>query len=205
MKKLSVFAVLVIIGTSVAVAASLAIPWFVDNAPAKNGIPGTVAGVTGIVTLKSNRTDTVTCSVAYFTQEGYFLGPLAPDNTFTIAPLSALAFRPVLSDPDQTIGPDGLPTTTPNTANAGGQEGYQGWLVPDRPKSSDGAPIPGSDDGQGNEVVDTKSNGSCTISWVGGDQDIQGQIAYFQTARKDIAGITTTTTMSYAHLLPPGT
>lgn len=205
MKKLSVFALLVVVGTSVAVAASLAVPWFVDNAAAKNGIPGAAKGVTGIVTLKSNRTDTVTCSIAYFTQEGYFLGPLAPDNTFTIAPLSALAFRPVVSDPDPTVGPDGLPTTTPNTDNAGGQEGYQGWKVPDRPKSVSGAPIPGSDDGQGNEVIDTKSNGSCTISWIGGAQDIQGQVAYFQTAEQTVGSTTQHLTMSYAHLLPPGT
>lgn len=204
MKKLSVFAMLVIIGTSVAVAASLAVPWFVDNAAPKSGIPHADKGVTGLINLKSNRTDTVTCKIAYYSQEGYFLGP--PDdgvsNTFTIAPRSALAFRPVISDPDPTvcgaIGSEApCPTGTTNSANNGGQEGWQGFKVPNRPTSVDGAPIPGSDDGEGNEVVDVKKNGSITISWAGDPTDVQGFTAYFQTSAERL-------TMSYAHLLPTG-
>jgi hypothetical protein len=204
MKKLSLFALMVIFGTSVAMAASLAIPWFVDNAPVKNSIPGTTPGVTGVITLKSNSTDTVVCTIEYYSQEGWFLGPQAPNNTFAIAPLSSLAFRPVQADPDPTVTTDGggnfvaMPAGQTNTANAGGQEGLQGVLVPDRPRSVNDQPIPGSDDGNGNQVVDTKKNGSITIRWNGGDTLIQGQVAYFQTAAGGV-------TMSYAHLLPPGT
>lgn len=206
MKKLSVFALMVICAASVAVAASMGVPWFVDNAPALSGIPQATKGVTGIVTLKSNRTDTVVCTIAYYSQEGYFLGPVT-DNTFSIAPLSSCAFRPVLDDPDTTVcgtAPNyvACPPDALNNANAGGQEGLQGVLVPNRPRSVDDAtPIPGSDNGSGEEVVDTKKNGALTISWVGGERDVQGQVAYFQTSQLANGD---KLTMSYAHLLPPG-
>ena len=49
MKKLSVVAVALMLGTGIAVASSLAIPWFVDTAPRFNGIPGAQDGVTGLI------------------------------------------------------------------------------------------------------------------------------------------------------------
>ena len=106
MKKLGLIAMVAVFGASMAFAASLAVPWFVDGAPAKAKIPPSV-GVTSIVYLKSNVTDTLTLSIEYYNQAGAFLGPVAPDNTFTIAPSSALAFRPVVVDPDTTVLPDG--------------------------------------------------------------------------------------------------
>ena len=209
MKKLSVFALLVVCGTSLAVAASLAVPWFVDNAAAKNNLPGVNSGETGIVFLKSNRTDTVVCTIAYYSAEGWFLGPDGLEgrkNTFSINPLSALAFRPTIEDPDGTVcGTSGnwrpcVPAD--GTPNIGGLEGLQGVNVPDRPRSVDTAtPIPGSDDGQGNEVIDRKKNGSIVISWQGGDKDVQGQVSYYATV-KEANG--SRITLSTAHLLPPG-
>ena len=181
MKKLGIFAVLAVFGVG-AFAASVGVPWYVDNAsigariPQKNFI-GTKRGVvTGIVSLKSNRTDTLECSITYYNSAGADLGPAYPNNTFTIAPLSALAFRPNAVDPG---------------SSPGGQEGPQGVLVPDNPA--------GTTLGQ---------NGSLVISWVGGDKDVQGQVAYYQTSihpnDSPTAADPRLLTYSYAHLLPPG-
>lgn len=203
MKKLLMSAGLLTLGTTMAVASSLAIPWFVDTAPERNKVPGVADGVTGIVTIKSNRTDALTVTIEYYNQGGYFLGPLPTDpsgNTFSIAPLSSLAFRPYQADPDRTAtypawdprstldndgaGPDGIG----RPSAGGGQEGSQGVAVPDRPRTTV-TPDSGG-------LADSKPNGSITLRWQGGAQDVQGQVAYFQTAG-DL-------TMSYAHLLPPG-
>ena len=167
MKKLTIIAVVIAVGVTGAFASSLKVPWFNDNAPAGNGVPGTENGVTGLVTLTSNSDIVEVCAITYYNAAGDDLGPAGPNNTFTIAPFSSLAFRPVADDPG----------TAP-----GGQEGPQGVLVPNRPR------VVG---------VDTKKNGGLKVEWVGGSSLIQGQIAYFQTKG--------TLTMSYAHLLPPGT
>ncbi|MCC6143757.1 MAG: hypothetical protein IT368_08110 [Candidatus Hydrogenedentes bacterium] len=211
MKKLAVITAMVLVGAGVAYASYLSVPWFVDNGVIAADIPHnfTNAGarqsqVTGIVTLKSNRTDNLTCEITYFSQEGYRLGPFAPDNTFNINPLSALAFRPVQCDPDATVTAlvcDDNGDGTPDRAGVnGGQEGGAGVLVPDRPLSIAGAPIPGAVDGQGQPLVDNKKNGAIVIEWQGDDTDVQGQVAYFQTSLVNGARVT----YSYAHLLPPG-
>ena len=183
MKKLGIIAATIALCASV-YASSLAVPWFVDTAPAANGVPGKSVGVTGIVVLKSNRTDTLTCSIDYFTANGVELGPFAPNNTFNISPLSSLSFRPVANDPSSTPG---------------GQESSEAVLVPNRPLSPDtNTPIPGTNP----PTIDTKKNGSITISWSGGDQDVQGLVTYFQTSVDPTSG--DTVTFSYGTLLPPG-
>jgi hypothetical protein len=182
MKKLGVFAVLMAMGAGVAFAATISVPWFVDNAPEANKLPGVAQGTTGIVTLKNNTNATLTLTIRYFSQDGLDLGPEAPDNTFTIVANSSLAFRPVRTDPDAvTIDPrtGQLPTV------GGGMEGGQGVLVPNRPLDQD-----------------DKFNGALTVSWTGDPTDIQGQVAYFQTVIDPARG--GYVTLSYAHLLPPG-
>ena len=192
MRKLAVFAILVVVGASVAVASSLSVPWFVDNVAAGNGIPSSDNGVTGIVTLKSNVTDVLVCTIEYYNQDGFFLGPLEPVNTFTINPLSGCAFRPTIDDPAP-----GITSPWGGVGQAGGQESNQGAAVPNRPRSPDtDTVIPGSRDADGLEFVDTKKNGALVVGWIGGDQDIQGNVCYYQRASN--------LTMSYAHLLPPG-
>lgn len=167
MKKLGIIALTMAVGSGIAFAASISVPWFVDNAPAANGIPGKSKGVTGIVTLKSNRTDVVTCSIAYFAPDGEALGPSASEgNTFTIQPLSALAFRPGIADP-ATVG--------------GGQEQEQGILVPDRPFRD----------------ANDRANGSITIEWAGNPTDIQGQVSYFQTTADQNTGAPLTLSYSH--------
>ncbi len=182
MKKLGIVAIALVIGTSMAVASSISVPWFIDNAPEANRVPGINPGVMTLVTLKSTiGGDPLVCSIDYYASDGTPLGALHPDpalaalgqNTFTIAPFSSLQFRPVQVDPSAT-------TTDPRTGAAGaagGQEGPQGVLVPDRPRD-----------------VDPKANGSATISWVGEPSWITGQITFIQTAAD--GGL-----ISYAHLL----
>ena len=207
MRKFAVVAIALMVGVSFAYASSLAIPWFVDNAQIGSGIPGDSNGVTGVVTLKSNVASEITCYITYYNQAGDKLGPFPPDNSFTIAPLSSLAFRPVQDDPDGTITVAQLqeygidPNGDGNIDSAdlvGGQEGIQGLLVPNRPRSVDNStPIPDT-----GGVIDRKKNGSITIEWIGGaPQDVQGQVAYYQT---NIQGDGQVVTMSYAHLLPTG-
>jgi hypothetical protein len=179
MKKLSV--VIIMLVGSIAFASSLAIPWYVDNAPAGPALPPTIDGAVSVIYLKSTVTHVVTCEIAYYNDGGAFLGPQPPNNTFTIAPLAALGFRPVATDGNLAI-PGGL---------AGGLEGPAGYLVPNRPRSADSnTVIPGT------TIVDLKKNGSITVSWTGDPTDVQGtQQAWAKGG---------TTVVSFSHLLPPG-
>ncbi len=186
MKKAS-FVLIMLVG-SIAFASSLSIPWYVDNAPTDNGLPPSKDGGLSLIYLKSTVNRVLTCEIAYYNEGGAFLGPQAPNNTFTIQPLAALGFRPVADDP--ILGLTGL---TGAAGTAGGQEGAAGVLVPNRPRSVGGAAIPGT------TVIDTKKNGSITISWsgVGAEAtDLQGsQMAWAKGG---------TTVVSFSHLLPPG-
>ena len=51
---------------------------------------------------------------------------------------------------------------------------------------------------------DGKMNGSITIRWTGTAEDVQGTFAYYQTFIPNSGDTRFQTTMSYAHLLPPG-
>lgn len=186
MKKLMFAMALVLIGGA-AFAASVAIPWFADATNTGVGYPVNQNTFVSLVYLKSNADVPLVCTISYYNPDGDFLGPFAPLNTFSIAPQSALAFRPTANDPTAAIG--GI---------AGGQEGGQGVLVPNRPRSVDGQPIPGT------TVVDSRINGSITVSWeipAGYDAEkgaklIQG--AVIGQGRADAAIV------SYGYLLPPG-
>lgn len=209
MKKFAIAALTVAAGATMAFASSLSVPWFVDGAgPAGltpgNGSIGTGSATMGIVTLKSNVNTTLTLTIEYFNANGDSLGPQAPYNTFNIAPKSALAFRPSVADPFTdangiTIRDNitGQPVTITNGSFLG-QEQVQGVQVPDRPRSADGStPIVGHPTG----LIDTQFNGSISLSWQGGDKDVQGQVVYFRTV---VNSNGSRDTISYGHLLPPG-
>ena len=146
MKKLGFFAVMLMVGASVAFASSISVPWYIDNA-ANNTAMDPVAGSTAsLIYLKNNSSDTTLCSIAYNAQDGSALGPEEGLNTFVIAPSATILFRPVaVNDSDFA---------------AGGQEGATtGALVPDRPRD-----------------VNTKKNGSITIRFIGSPTTIQGEL-----------------------------
>lgn len=148
MKKLGLILTVMVALAGVAYASSLAIPWFVDNAPAGAGWPPSTKNTT-LIFLKNNTDDVLTAEITYFSADGVNLGPEFPANTFEINPKASVAFRPVVEDPNGTL-PGGLP---------GGQESAAGIAIPDRP----------SDDG--------RPNGSATVSWTGGPTDLQGMLA----------------------------
>lgn len=179
MKKLIVVTLMLSMA-GIAVASSLALPWFVDSNKTATGIPPTVKGVVGVVYLKNNLETVQTCSITYYTQTGLDIGPASPDNTFVIQPKASLAFRPVAYDPDTVSGGQESPTA--------------GLLVPDRPPHGNSSllpAVPGNDD---------KVNGSAVIAWLGGDSDVQGIYVSTQSAAVGAEKI-----VAWAHLLPPGT
>lgn len=174
MKKLSlVLAIALVVGVGVAYASSIAVPWFVDNAAAAQGLPP-ASGIMTIIYLKNNTDDDVVAEIAYTSANGTVLDdPATPENeaefpynTFVIPARSTQGFRPVADDP--------VPT---------GQESAAANLVPDRPRYVTEAP---------GDVSTNQKNGSASISWTGGPNDVQGMVA------------TTASNLSYAHLLPPG-
>ena len=125
MKKFLMIALMIAVGVSFAFASSLKVPWFVDSAAPASGNPP-AAKVLGLVTLTSNSDEVVVAEINYFNAGGTNVGFVSrnPDNssnTFTIAALSSVAFRPVQIDP----------------GTEGGQEGPQGVLIADR-NTSDG-------------------------------------------------------------------
>lgn len=196
MKKFSIAAVMMLLCASAyAAASSLSVPWYVDNLdPANNGATSIYApkkaGVAGLVILKSNSTEKLVCSIAYYNSTGDFLGPIAPNNTFAIQALSSVSFRPVWQDSSQESGPST-------------QEGT-GLSVPGRPRSVDAStPIPGSvKAGTANTpVIDTKFNGALSVTWEGAGSLVQGFVNNFNTVF-DSKG--DTIAYSYGTLLPPG-
>lgn len=191
MKKYAIAAIVMAIGVSGAFAASIGIPLFIDNAARFAGVPSTAGnGVTGIVTLKNMTNADITCTIQYYNLAGDLLGPFGANATFGIKANSSLGFRPVVEDPSLGVtGPTGV------VGALGGQEGAQGVLVPDRPRSVDSTTvIPGT------SVVDLARNGSITISWTGGTTDINGQVTGYQTSSLNGAPVT----FSYSHLIAPG-
>ncbi len=179
MKKLSVVAIMLV--GSMAFAASLSIPWYVDNAPVGNGLPPTGNGSLSLIYLKSTVDTVLTCEIAYYNENGVYLGPAAPNNTFTIQPKAALGFRPVATDGNLTVA----------GGTAAGQEGAAGYAVPNRPRGADATtPITGT------TILDTKKNGSITIQWAGSATDVQGSQNAYACSGSAI--------VSFSHLLPPG-
>ncbi len=175
MKKFAVIALALTIGVTCSFAASLKVPWFVDNAASNTGLPptggsDTFAATTTIVYL-ANTTDTqLDCTIAYYSAEGTFLGPdqNGSDNTFIIDPGATVAFRPVATDPAEVATP------------LGQENPASGNLIPNRPRD-----------------VDTKKNGSILITYQGGAADLGGQVSFFSQ------GSTRSTAFSSAHALIP--
>ncbi len=219
MKRFTVLATALAIGVGSAFASSINVPWYVDF-PTQNvdfGDPvatGFNLDFVSIVYLKNNTEETLVCTIEYFAPGGTQLGPIDPSltddpdgdginnfgelgNTFTIAPLSALAFRPVADDPND-------PATSPS-----GQEQSQGLGVPNRPRPIDSFAATGFGDAGLNvnnvpiniEAGDLGINGSLTVRWEGAPTDVQGLVSSF---RSDLQGDGSVLTYSYSYLLPTG-
>lgn len=154
MKKVYMLGMVLVTAACFAYAASMSVPWFVDNAAPGTGLPPTVGNVS-LIYLHNNLESDVTCEIAYYDQDGNFLGPEAPlQTTFSIPALATIAFRPVQDDPESD----------------GGQESEAAAAVPNRPTAN---PNTG--------FTSTKTNGSCVIRWTtGGANDVQGLLVKTQ-------------------------
>ena len=155
MKKLLVAALALVIGTTMAFAATINVPQFLDSGledshwppqgeSANNGLlPGWPNRKT-IISLHNNLSTNIKCFITYRDSEGKANGPVG-GNTFVIPADSTVSFRPFGTDPG--LGDN------PNVPNA------------QRPASSD---------------RDENAAGSATILWgkSGGGQptDIQGRL-----------------------------
>ncbi|MCX5770225.1 MAG: hypothetical protein NTZ09_08140 [Candidatus Hydrogenedentes bacterium] len=182
MKKVYMLGMMLMVGACFAYAASLSVPWFVDNATPPSKLPPLDAKVVGLVYLHNNLVEDVTCEIAYYSQIGHFMGPEAPDKTtFEIPALSTVAFRPGKNDPV--------------IAGSGGQESPIALLVPNRPTvAPDDVVLEGDD----------KLNGSIVISWTtGGANDVQGIVLQTQNA-DGLVGTNPGRALQWGTLLPPG-
>lgn len=173
MKKFALIALVMTVGVTCAFAASLKVPWFVDNAAANTGVPpaGGSDGfpvTTTIVYLSSSSSSELICSISYYSAEGVFLGPPQNgiDNTFAIDPFATVAFRPVADDP-AGVGTE-----------LGQENPASGALIPNRPRD-----------------VDTKKNGSLVIEYPGTGSELGGQVTFYSQ------GSTRSTAFSGAHAL----
>ena len=155
MKRLSLFAILLVVGAGVSFAITIGVPWFVDTADPGSGYPPS-AGTMSVIYLHNNTASIKTCQIEYFSGTGIDLNDEpgregGGGGTFNIAANATIAFRPVKFDP--TVAAGGI---------AGGQEDAAGILVPDRPRFGTG---------------DTnKQNGSCVIRYFGEATDVQGML-----------------------------
>lgn len=177
MKKFAMIAMLLV--GSVALAASLNVPWYADNSPAGAGIPPSSGALT-LVGLHNNLSTSIECDIMYYAADGTPLDQAndadsrlycwAPDyHTFVIAPNATIQFRPVEHDP----------STSP-----GGQESASGMLVPNRPRFDNGDP----------EGWTLKKNGSIVVTWSGEGWMVQGRVAEYRPTGQGMA----------AFLLPAG-
>ena len=175
MKKVLVIALM--LGTGLAYASSLGVPWFVDNAP--TGIhPPKAAKVEGYIYVHNNHTEALNVTIAYYTMEGAYIGPDGPDNTFDIQPNASIAFRPVQDDSIYEA----------NAARA----------IPNRPRFT----YPPS-----NTDNDLKKNGSCVFTWLGDSSFITGAYWMCQIGTSVVSATDPTEVykyIGYGHLLPSG-
>ena len=184
MKKVSVVVMALLIGAGIAYASSIAVPWFVDD-------PGMIGGgyppgssVMTVIYLNNTTADTITFEIRYFNEAGVDIGPEAPYNSFTVPAKASVGFRPSAIDPAPGVtgtATDWEGNAVPFDGIGGGQESLTAAMVPVRPA---GHPL---------DLSAWQGNGSCSISWLGLPEDVQGMVMTL--------GGGWATGVSYAHLL----
>ncbi len=200
MKKLA-FITLLVVG-SLALASSLNVPWFSDNADPASDPTGKAKG---FVALHNNLAESITCKITYYSADGSKLNYAENSdgtgaineawedttrlfiwsnsyNTFVISANATVSFRPVAYDPS------GACTLAEVQADKDpkGAESDAAVVVPNKP-------IYGAESEGPSPTTTSKANGACVIEWSGGASDVQGRYA------EGKAGIES------AYLLPSGT
>ena len=126
MKKVLVIALM--LGTGLAYASTMGVPWFVDNAAIGSNPPAAV-GTLAIVYVKNMATEVTNVTIEYFTQTGVSLGPAAGSNTFDIEPGASVAFRPVATDSIVEGATYLLVPNRPRTTAGGGDTKKNGSIL----------------------------------------------------------------------------
>lgn len=113
MRKFAAIAAVMVLGAGVAFAASLNVPFFLDNAPADNAFPPTF-GNKAFIALHNNLTDDLVVAVDYFSAgtDGTVQNLTPTANTFLLPARATYSFRPVADEPLTEVAIAGA--TVPN-------------------------------------------------------------------------------------------
>lgn len=115
MKKLALFASVVMLGVLTAGAGTLGVAGFSDGAGSTNSqlFPANGQFAASFIQLKNNTGSTQTYSVLYYANDGTNRTPAA--NSFTIPAFAARGWRPVATDANEGVG-----STIPNATGTAG-------------------------------------------------------------------------------------
>ena len=120
MKKLLVFAMATMLVGGVAFAATIQIPWFIDNAgdaiAGSGGVPSGSTGGAAWVRVKNNHTASVVCTITYYDRDGVAIVPTP--NTFGLTAGQVLAFRPGRDDVAEGAQGRAVPNSTSTSGSA---------------------------------------------------------------------------------------
>ena len=109
MRKIAIISAIAVLGAVSALAASVSVPWFVDNTTITNVDQISTLGVRmGFIALHNNTGSDIECAIVYVDRTGSSVTPTA--NTFTIPGNATWSFRPVQTD----AGNEGVATAVPN-------------------------------------------------------------------------------------------
>lgn len=103
MKKLVVIATVMVIGTGAALAASLNVPFFLDNAPADGLFPPTT-NTKFFIGLKNTTGGAIVITIAYQDASGADQTGITGNTTFSLGAGESISYRPGVSDPGVDSG-----------------------------------------------------------------------------------------------------
>jgi len=117
MRKFVVVASLFVFGAGVALASSLSVPFYLDNAEAEfSGLGTPASGSAGFIGIRNNTTEDIVVEVTYFNGAGNNVTPA--NNTFELGAELATAFRPVATGVAGSGDNSDVPNATGGVAGA---------------------------------------------------------------------------------------
>lgn len=119
MRKFAAVAAVMVLGAGVALASSLNVPFFLDNAPADGAVPPT-SGTKSFIALHNNLSVAIEVAVDYFDAggDGTVNQQTPSPNTFILPANATFSFRPKANDPTAEAAGAAVPNM-PGPENAG--------------------------------------------------------------------------------------
>ncbi len=108
MKKIAILSAVMLVGTGIAFASSLTVPFFLDSGVAVSGSLTPSSGSSTFIALKNNTEGEIEVFVTYTRNDGSDVTPDA--NSFTLLANQTLGFRPFVDD----TGAEGPGAVVPN-------------------------------------------------------------------------------------------